>query len=357
MRLRPSFTLGSLAFASLALGCAVPFPDYDAATGGAPSTGSVGGAGGSTAETTSVSESSSSAMLADNGQPCDSPEACASGHCVPDVSGARICCAQACDAEAPETCGSTGQCLDGTECVRFPDGTQCKPASDDTCDGSTSFVHQCVGEVCTQLAVPCADGLTCASDGLACKATCASAADCAEPGADCIDGKCQKGPGKTCSSNAECVSGFCGTDGVGRCCTAECVGNGTCGFDCDATGACVLAPETAVCSAAATCVSGSGLKANFCDGNGTCEPALETQPCPGNLACAADACFTSCQSNDAEGDGRCAEGFWCNTPLFKPGTFECAPQLGILSLCNRNSQCKSGKCNPLTPTTIYVCAP
>ena len=346
----------AVALVSLAGGCAVPFPDYDPATGGASATGSVGGAGGSAADTTSASESSSSAMLADNGQPCDLPEACASGHCVPDVSGARICCAQACDAEAPETCGTTGQCLDGTECVRFPDGIECDPLK--VCDGATSSSFRCLSGTCEQFDAPCANGLTCSSDGMTCKSTCSTASDCAEIGADCVSGICQKPAGELCNTNAECISGFCGSTGVGRCCAAECVaGSDECGFDCDATGACVVAPNTQVCSVGSTCVGDAQVKAKFCDGAGTCGATLETKPCPGNLACAGGDCFGSCDSNDAAGDLRCAEGFWCNEPLFKPGTFVCAAKLGVLGPCNRDSQCISGKCNPLPPTTIYVCAP
>jgi hypothetical protein len=113
----------------------------------------------------------------------------------------------------------------------------------------------------------------------------------------------------------------------------------------------VLAPSTTVCSLTAACSEGNQLEAEFCDGNGACEGATQTQPCPGNLACRdADGCWSSCLTNDDEGDARCAEGFWCNVPWFDPNTVECVPKLGPLAGCSRDAMCLSGLC-------VFVCIP
>jgi hypothetical protein len=327
-------------WALLSAACALPFPEYDLATGGASTSGGAPTTGGS--ETTGGS--SSTGLLEPNGAPCETGARCESGNCLPDVSGELICCAVDCAIEEPESCGTTGQCFNGTECVRYPDNLVCNPM--ETCDGSTSFSFRCLDGACMPVGVPCPNGLKCAPGEQTCLDACANAAtDCAEA-AQCFEGKCQKKPGETCSSNEECISGFCGSTGVGRCCTAFCDGSGeTCDFDCDAAGECVLAPSTTVCSPTAVCSDGNQLEATFCDGIGACEAQPETRPCEHNLACnGPDACWNSCGSFDAAGDARCADGYWCNNVFLPPGVFECAEKLNPLQLCNRNSQCKSGTC-------------
>lgn len=286
--------------------------------------------------------SSSSTMLEPDGAPCADADECASGFCLPGLDGARMCCAVDCKPQPLETCGNTGQCFEGTECVRYPDGLVCDPT--ERCDGATRFTFRCDGGECVEGGAPCAGGLTCAPDGVTCRPTCTLDAHCAN--AECVTGKCLKDPGETCSDDTECTSNKCGSTGTGRCCTSmDCPYTEECGLDCDDTGACVLAPSTIACGPITVCTGGNQLEAEFCDGEGVCVESTETQPCPDHLACdGVDGCFSSCLTNDAEGDARCAEGFWCNVPWFDPDTSVCTPKGGLLALCFRNSMCLSGKC-------------
>ena len=285
-------------------------------------------------------------MLEPNGGPCETGASCESGNCLPDLSGELVCCAVDCAIEEPESCGTTGQCFNGTECVRYPDNLVCNPT--ESCNGSTSFSLRCSDGACMPVGVPCPNGLNCAPGNLSCLDTCIDATDCAEM-AECLNGKCKKKPGEPCIGNDDCMSDVCGSTGsgeTGRCCITTCEGSGDpCDFDCDATGECVLAPSTAVCGDTKVCSDGNQLQAQFCDGVGACELKPETRPCENNLACnGPDECFSSCGSFDTAGDARCAEGFWCNNVFLPPGVFECAEKLIPLQLCNRNSQCKSGYC-------------
>ncbi len=334
--LRRSKDLPIVVVALLAGACALPFPEYELASGGASSTGGAATTGGSSGEP--------------NGAPCERDEGCVSGHCLPEVGGGLVCCAVDCLPEEPASCGTTGQCLGGTECVRFPDGLVC--GAMESCDGATSYTQRCQDGACEPFGVPCANGLNCAPDGGSCLLTCDDPAeDCAES-AGCFNGTCLKSPGETCSNNEECISQFCGSTGTGRCCAAECMGTGLCDFDCDEAGACVLATATTVCGATEICTEGNQLEATFCDGMGACEATPETHSCEHNLACeGVDGCWSSCLSTNAEGDARCAEGYWCNNFLLPAGTFECAAKLEPFALCNRNTQCLSGLCSG------FLCAP
>jgi hypothetical protein len=326
-------TLGLVVLGALVGGCLLQFPDYEVASGGSSSTGGGVSTGGS----------SSSATLEPDGAPCEVADQCVSGHCLPGLDGGRMCCAIDCEVRAPSMCGTTGQCLGGTECVRYPDGLVCDPS--ERCDVATIYSFRCVGNECAEQGAPCPGGLSCAADGEACRPSCSMDADCANGGGCTIDGKCQKGPGETCSAGPDCVSGICGSNGSGRCCTGPCDGGpDTCDRDCDDTGACVFAPATTPCEVS-TCADGNQLEARFCDGGGVCNRQSEIQSCPDNLACedAAD-CWSSCLSNDAEGDARCAEGYWCAVPWFEPDVLRCSPKIGFLGLCNRDSMCLSGQC-------------
>lgn len=331
------------ALSSLTSACFLSFPEYDVATGGAPGTGGSGSTTGG---------SSGTGVLQPNGVPCESHDACESNNCIEDIGGGFVCCAERCMKDEPTSCGQTGQCLGGTECALYPNDLVCDPM--EFCDGATLYTQRCNQGACEPFGEPCANGLNCAAGGDACLLTCNTpSADCAESSADCFEGKCQKVSGETCSSDDECISGFCGSTGVGHCCAASCTGDGTpCGNDCDDTGACVLAPSTKVCSTTASCTDGNQLLAKFCDGDGACESVAETQPCAGDLTCEdADGCWGSCLSSDADGDARCAMGHWCN------GSLECVAQLGVLGLCNRDEQCASGNCWQIWPTPVFICAP
>jgi hypothetical protein len=78
--------------------------------------------------------------------------------------------------------------------------------------------------------------------------------------------------------------------------------------------------------------NGSGT----CDGMGNCAQTMSTV-CGSNFKCIAGACVTNCLKNNATGDTRCVQGFYCD------GT-NCVTPQGTGASCNRNSMCTNG-CN------------
>ncbi len=129
-----------------------------------------------------------------------------------------------------------------------------------------------------------------------------------------------------CSANSQCVSGVCGIDGAGHCCSAAC-SNATapCGAtDCSAdTGACIFPSGSVFCGApgAAACVDNTLTGVSFCDGLGTCRQVADTT-CQENAFCdvAGLACCTGLASsgtlrvdNGIGNDGACC-GFGNEPP-------------------------------------------
>lgn len=201
------------------------------------------------------------------GDACGADAECATGHCIDGLCCNAVCDGQceACDVPgalgicypvrgAPHgkrtACndGSTDPCLaatcDGTvdtkKCAAFTKGaeTTCKPTS---CTGASFAAEsKCngLGACVTPTAVSCAP-FACGATG--CKATCATAADCAD-GFDCRAGRCVAFE-HTCSEDKltsipkqgtpeKCAPFLCGTDGL---CMKTCATSADCqsGSVCD----------------------------------------------------------------------------------------------------------------------------
>jgi hypothetical protein len=140
-------------------------------------------------------------------------------------------------------------------------------------------------------------------------------------------------PGQPCSANDSCVSGVCGVNGVGRCCSSACnTSDATCGAtSCDQTGTCLYANMGNACGND-SCSFGL-VTHHSCSASGDC--AADTPvPCPNNFVCMdAATCKTSC---DVSAD--CAAGYYCDT-----GTHQCLVQ-SVTGPCTSNAVCTSGIC-------------
>ena len=317
----------SLATAS----CALVFPDSELEGGASTNAGGAGG---------SVSDGAGGAAFLADGEECSSNVECVNGHCLPsNTEDGNVCCATDCPDMGAASCATNGKCdILGGSCALYDAGTPC--GDDATCDAGMHSSMQCQMGACEVVSSPCPDGLTC-QDETACKVECATSADCVSPEAECPAGECVQPVGSACASNDQCMSGICGTEGVGHCCTAACdpVGDPCGAIDCDTSGACVF-PETA-CGATASC-SNATLTSDYCDGMGACGRARQTEPCPGNLVCEdADSCFAMCGSNDTTGDARCRQGNWCDGTACQPSSI--VPGFP----CSRGAQCASGICTAI----------
>ncbi len=171
--------------------------------------------------------------------------------------------------------------------------------------------------------------------------------------------------GASCSSAAECASGFC-ADGV--CCASACGGclacnlpgsigscapvadgsdpHGACAQPCAAgchAGACVPASSGTVCSKSCSDgTSASTLTAQACDGKSlSCSGAISNTPC-GEYACGSkSACNVTCAV-----DGDCIHGYYCKAQ-------QCVPAQGNGSPCTRPAECASNVCNGTCVQCVY----
>ncbi|NUO48714.1 MAG: hypothetical protein HOV80_07650 [Polyangiaceae bacterium] len=326
--------LPGLGFAALGASCAFEFPDYELTDMDATSTaaGAGGGTGGSVP-----------APFAADGQPCDSSWECFSGNCLPNnTAPGNICCANACPEMDATTCGTNGKCdASGADCALYPAGRYC---GDTACQDGMITIQQCYAASCTQSdPIPCGGGLECSPDGSTCKTSCTSEDDCISPGnanPQCENGQCtDRPPGAECDDNAQCASNRCGVAGTGHCCAVSCGPAGeTCSAtDCDTTGQCMYPATDTPCGADPSCES-SNVRSQYCDGDGTCG-SESTQQCPGHLGCENPmSCYSSCGSNDATGDQRCAPGHWCDGSTCHAASWD---ESGA---CLRDGQCRSNDC-------------
>jgi hypothetical protein len=200
------------------------------------------------------------------------------------------------------TCSTTAEC-DGVACV---DGACCEAASCGSCSSCSSVTGLCTPVVGAE------DPDSCSGDDI-CDST----------------GTCKPKQGVTCTTPADCASGFC-ADGV--CCSAPC--QGACEA-CDLPGSpgiCTLVtgdarhgtcPGTAPCGSTCTGQSPSceytplgspcgsvcetsTLTASACDGQGVCTVAAP-EDCANGFACLdGSACRTSCSE-----DSHCASDRVC----------------------------------------------
>lgn len=239
-----------------------------------------------------------------NGEACGGTNQCLSGFCVDGFccdgkcDGKCSACANAktgqangkcssiptgsdpdneCASDATKPCGLDGFC-NGAGACRMP--ALNAPCGTATCSGSTLTPGgMCDGAGMCNPGSPraCTGGLTCVANSNACKTTCSTDSDCANPSANyCLNGACspKKAGGATCNTAAECTTGFCSADK--HCCNSACSAAG-----CQActTGTCTTTANTAT-------------DPNNCGSCGTkCSSKITSHGAP---KCAAGTCVEAC---------------------------------------------------------------
>ncbi len=339
-----------------------------------------------------------------NGAACTLAKECSSNQCVDGYCCNAACTGQcqACDLPGKvgtcstvtsgqphgsrPACGGTGACqasCDGTSptsCGAFPGtSTACASpvcAADPLAGGrfATTPTRYCNGTGGCLAASPVSCTVyTCGP--AACKTTCSSNADCVS-GYFCSGGACVStgASGTACSTGAECSSGNC-VDGV--CCTvSSCAaplkcnanGTGTCskprGTACGANAEC----GSGICADGVCCDSTCTGKCEACDVGGavgTCTavvgaPHGSRGACVGTGSCAAQcngsdrsACgappggttkcgSASCTSGSAVPDAYCDGAGSCATPAATTcGAYVCGPT-ACKGSCTTNGDCASG---------------
>jgi hypothetical protein len=192
---------------------------------------------------------------------CPGGQVCQQGQCVSSCNaGSTLCgsqcvdtqtngshcggCDQPCAVEAPETCGTNGQCVGGV-CQQYGTETVCRHES---CLDSETLLSEarCGGGRCaSSLSRDCRPGQcdsTLSSDAM-CRDFCYDGFECSSDGW-CDGNQChfKRDNGQPCSASTPqmCASGFC-VDGI--CCENACnappnaqrtCAGGTCGFVCGA---------------------------------------------------------------------------------------------------------------------------
>ncbi len=166
------------------------------------------------------------------------------GTCA-NISAGIAAPAGQCTASPP--CGDDGNCAAGGVCEQVSLGTSCGTAA---CSGAElTPASACDGAgTCVAAAQEACPGALVCESATACKTSCTTSPDCVGANS-CVGGFCvpPADAGTTCSDDAQCRSGICGTSGSGHCCTAACSpSGGSCGAtDCDGVGACLF-PGNAV---------------------------------------------------------------------------------------------------------------
>ena len=282
--------------------------------------------------------------MACTGVTCQACSAAAKGQGADGVCGAVKVGADPhgqCTAQAASTCGNVGGCNGSGGCTLYAMGTSCAST---TCLGSTLTAHTCNGTGSCGAAMSSCSPYTCAAGS--CRTTCSNSSQCVA-GDVCVGTACVPGvpAGGSCSSNTQCSSGVCGTNGTGNCCTASCGFGGQCGpTGCAAgTGACVFPGASTQCFGGPFCQGQNKLAPNVCDGAGNCNQTPVT--CAGGYLCQGMACLTTC---GAAGPGQCQTGYYCDGV----GAGACQPDLAPGKPCANGYQCLSGSCVMNMCTTI-----
>lgn len=162
-----------------------------------------------------------------NGSSCTNGVECTTGQCLSvQGGGGSVCCATACATQAPDTCGTTGECLfNGQSCALYQNNTHCH-----SCSVSTLTTSTCNGAgACNAGGSPqaCSGNLLCAS-GTSCLTACGvngTAPNATSTG--CVAGyycdtvpttptcsNVKKSTLATCNNNFECQNGTCNS---GKC--------------------------------------------------------------------------------------------------------------------------------------------
>jgi hypothetical protein len=150
---------------------------------------------------------------------CPAPRTACGPDCVDTQNDRTHCgtCANVCPIQAPQTCGMTGQCVQGI-CQRYGPEDECGAAR--CVDDEHIEVSVCLVGGCQSIILDCPGG--CDPATASCRRPCSQDSEC---GSDrwCNGGRCQftQGNGTACSAATpqQCISGFC-VDGV--CCDSAC---------------------------------------------------------------------------------------------------------------------------------------
>jgi hypothetical protein len=245
---------------------------------------------------------------------CTANEVCVSGVC--GLTGTGNCCAAQCAPATDMACNPTACDATTAACI-YPSGAACgTPAS---CPGDAGADDAGLGNVltasncdslgaCNTVTGPCPNNLVCNPAGTACLNICATTIDC-DTGFYCSNTRClPKVAIGACNTNEACLSGLCGTTGIGHCCTALCdTTDPTCGAkDCDAQGACAFPNNKTACGAKQSCSGSTQTDATTCDGAGACQPQGTTDCTP--YICGPTACLKTCKDSSS-----CTSGSFCDT--------------------------------------------
>ena len=276
--------------------------------------------------TCNVTTNNCGEKLAD-GKQCSIDTDCTNGHCI-----GGICCHTTC--AACQSCSSVGTCTNIkaggaplTNCGTKAASGAC--GNNGTCDGSGNCAQNAT---CNASFTTCKDvntqydpkgncdysGSTPACDlvaddcgayvcsGMACKASCASDADCDTASSNyCMGTTCRTlNAGEACSSSKKCPSSLTCVDGV--CCNSKC---GDVCMACNLSGhlgACTSvksAPDNDTCPASCT---GGNQYVSGCDSTGKCAAAVA---CPNSTVCGS---ITTCGTVKELG-ATCAAGTDCQS--------------------------------------------
>jgi hypothetical protein len=296
------------------------------------------------------------------GAVCGGGGECASGSCADGVccnlacSGPCVSCNQVgrmgqcspsaagtadphgvCRATPREQCGLSGTCNGLGGCAKYAAGTECRPGSCSAGSEVPMSVCDGAGTCLVAAPVPCSPFVC---DGVACKASCLTSADCTS-GNVCQNGSCgKKQNGQACAAGAECLSGHC-VDGF--CCADACTGTCVyCGFSAS-RGRCTNVP-------AGTPDPRGGCKdagAASCGNNGACNGNRGCQSYPAGTACRAGSCDAA--SNRQTQEGTCSGGR-CQTPAatscapFRCNGTSCGNTCGSDADCVAPAVCQNGSC-------------
>lgn len=275
-----------------------------------------------------------STCIITQGNACTSDGECASGFCTDGVCCSTACtgtcqsCNQPgqlgtcsyvpfgsdpgneCAAQSASSCGTTGVCNGGGACAFYAAGTVAVPGScsagtytfPSTCSGSGSIVPggsiSCAPFVC--------------NNGSTCKTSCSSTADCVS-GFGCSAGVCQATPldGTACDDGFPCTANDTYQGGICAGVAVNCDDGIACTSDaCNpANGSCTHTPVDALCN-----------DGNVCNGSELCNVeagCLAGAPiyCDDSNACTSDVCDaqSGCQYSNLPDGTACGSGQVCQS--------------------------------------------
>ena len=269
------------------------------------------------------------------GSPCGADTECSGGLCLDTGTGVRVCTAR-CSAGAAATCPDGGYC-DAMACAEglcrpageggeLPPGAGCAAGGD--CASRFCAALPDGSAICARPCTPYALG--CYSDE-----ACVALADAC--GA-CVDSAAADPPrefGEPCRVDADCVSGFCLTDGDPAACGNDCayrycaVSCGTAG-ECPTgahcrDGVCVRGPASDL---GETCITDADCLGGYC------------VLAPGGVARCLDLCTP---------EGGCAAGFVCADGACWPDVLRPGDPCGSV-----DTYCEGGTCTEVEGTVVCI---